>query len=67
MLFGIGWGLSGICPGPALANVAITPLAIGGFVIAMVVGIVFSSRVLRPLLDARQTQQDLPDLAIPAE
>jgi len=37
-LFGIGWGLSGLCPGPALARLAtLGPDAIG-FVIAMLIG-----------------------------
>ncbi|WP_338467439.1 YeeE/YedE family protein [Novosphingobium sp. ZN18A2] len=51
-LFGIGWGLTGICPGPALVDLAVAPLAIAGFVAAMVAGILFSARVLRPFLDA---------------
>jgi len=38
VLFGLGWGLSGICPGPALATVAFAPLAIAPFVLAMVAG-----------------------------
>jgi uncharacterized protein len=38
MLFGIGWGLVGLCPGPALENLAtLSPLVIA-FVIAMVAG-----------------------------
>ncbi len=37
-LFGIGWGLAGICPGPALVTLAMgIPQAIA-FVVAMVVG-----------------------------
>ena len=38
VLFGIGWGLSGICPGPALVNLAglATPMVV--FVAAMVLG-----------------------------
>jgi uncharacterized membrane protein YedE/YeeE len=44
MIFGVGWGLSGYCPGPALVS-----LGGGGggalvFVAAMVVGIVFGRR-----------------------
>ena len=38
LLFGIGWGLSGICPGPALANLGLAPLAALPFVIAMAFG-----------------------------
>jgi hypothetical protein len=37
-LFGIGWGLVGICPGPALVNLAGLSIPIVVFVIAMVLG-----------------------------
>lgn len=38
VLFGIGWGVSGLCPGPALANLALEPGLAAPFVIAMVIG-----------------------------
>lgn len=37
-LFGIGWGLAGICPGPALASLALVPLKIFPFIGAMLLG-----------------------------
>lgn len=37
-LFGIGWGLAGICPGPALVNLVGLTAPILVFVAAMVVG-----------------------------
>ncbi|WGR95796.1 YeeE/YedE family protein [Bradyrhizobium sp. ISRA443] len=40
VLFGIGWGLVGICPGPALVNLAGLTLPIVVFVVAMVVGMI---------------------------
>lgn len=40
VLFGIGWGLVGLCPGPAIANLATLSPAVVIFVIAMVVGTV---------------------------
>lgn len=37
-LFGIGWGLAGICPGPALAGLGLGHGATALFVAAMLVG-----------------------------
>jgi uncharacterized protein len=37
-LFGLGWGLSGLCPGPAIADLAIAPRDVLLFVVAMLVG-----------------------------
>jgi len=38
ILFGIGWGLAGICPGPAIAALALGHLKGVVFVIAMLIG-----------------------------
>lgn len=38
-LFGIGWGLVGICPGPALVNLGTLSPRVAVFVAAMVLGI----------------------------
>lgn len=39
-LFGIGWGLSGICPGPAMTNLTTGSNSLFVFVVAMCVGII---------------------------
>ena len=39
-LFGIGWGLGGYCPGPALAGIGFGNLETLAFVIAMLAGMV---------------------------
>ena len=39
-LFGIGWGLVGLCPGPALENLATLSPPLIVFCVAMVVGMV---------------------------
>ena len=38
VIFGAGWGLSGLCPGPAIASLAFINPKIGIFIIAMVIG-----------------------------
>jgi len=38
ILFGIGWGIAGLCPGPALADLALAPTGALLFVAAMLVG-----------------------------
>ncbi|MGQ0502488.1 MAG: DUF6691 family protein [Panacagrimonas sp.] len=37
-LFGIGWGVAGLCPGPAIANLVSGSPQVLAFVIAMVAG-----------------------------
>ena len=49
VLFGIGWGMVGLCPGPALENLASLSPGVFVFVLAMISGMVvqdwFQSRV----------------------
>jgi uncharacterized membrane protein YedE/YeeE len=54
-LFGIGWGLAGICPGPALSLISSGQPMILLFVAAMVSGILLVDRVWITLRQARST------------
>lgn len=47
ILFGIGWGIAGLCPGPALASLALAPATVLPFVAAMVAGMVLQEFVSR--------------------
>jgi uncharacterized membrane protein YedE/YeeE len=38
-LFGLGWGMSGYCPGPALVSIVTGNLAVIVFVMAMIAGL----------------------------
>jgi len=38
ILFGIGWGIGGLCPGPAIAGLALAPLKTTIFAAAMLAG-----------------------------
>ncbi len=54
ILFGMGWGLAGLCPGPALAS-----LSFGGtggliFLATMVLGMMIAPKMSR-LLDSKET------------
>ena len=42
-LFGVGWGLAGICPGPALADLVTLQPKVLLFVAAMLVGMIAAS------------------------
>lgn len=43
-IFGVGWGLSGFCPGPALANLGALRIEALIFVPAMAIGMVVAQR-----------------------
>lgn len=46
--FGIGWGLAGFCPGPALASLGSGLPLIAGFVVAMLIGMLAADQIKRP-------------------
>jgi uncharacterized protein len=48
VLFGIGWGIGGFCPGPALVALGSGLGSAGVFVVAMLVGMVLHDRFFHP-------------------
>ena len=58
-LFGIGWGLAGFCPGPALASLSLGFAKSFVFVAAMLLGMglhrFLTSTITRPAATPRQT------------
>ncbi|TRX56461.1 YeeE/YedE family protein [Thalassomonas sp. M1454] len=44
-LFGIGWGISGICPGPAIANLSSGNVKVIVFILAMTLGIFVAQKL----------------------
>ncbi|MFM1814142.1 MAG: hypothetical protein RLZ98_837 [Pseudomonadota bacterium] len=47
VLFGVGWGLAGYCPGPAIAGLAMGMWQIAAFVAAMIGGMLAAKVLLR--------------------
>lgn len=45
-LFGVGWGLAGFCPGPAITSVASGNLNVLVFVLSMLIGMILFKRVM---------------------
>lgn len=46
-LFGIGWGLSGYCPGPAIASIGGISLPLSAMLVTMVIGWFAAQRITR--------------------
>ncbi|MDA7698082.1 YeeE/YedE family protein [Candidatus Pelagibacter sp.] len=51
-LFGAGWGLAGLCPGPAIASLALLNINSAAFVVAMFVGF-YLAKLSEPTTHAR--------------
>ena len=51
-LFGAGWGLAGLCPGPAIASLALLNINSAVFVVAMFVGF-YLAKLSEPTTQAR--------------
>lgn len=43
-IFGIGWGITGICPGPAMTNLTSGDIGIFAFIVAMVIGMLIATK-----------------------
>lgn len=54
-LFGIGWGIGGFCPGPALVGTAALSVDAAVFTAAMVVGMLAANRLAAATASARRT------------
>ncbi len=48
-IFGLGWGLAGICPGPALTMLAIKPATAALFIVSMTAGMLGARYAARQL------------------
>lgn len=46
-LFGVGWGIAGLCPGPGFAAIAIEPAKAAAFIVALLVGMA-AARLFEP-------------------
>ena len=44
VFFGAGWGLVGLCPGPAISSIALLNVSSGIFVISMFIGFYIASK-----------------------
>lgn len=54
ILFGMGWGLVGLCPGPALASLSYGGFGGAAFLVAMILGMALAPRA-KHMLDSART------------
>ena len=57
VLFGVGWGISGLCPGPAVAGLAYLEPKILGFIVAMALGFKVADWLSAQMVPKQSEQQ----------
>jgi len=62
-VFGLGWGLAGFCPGPALASLVTGSGRVALFVVSMVVGMGLFHRIAERPLATGGSRKTPPDVA----
>jgi len=55
LIFGVGWGLVGLCPGPALTAFVVEPWAILVFVASMLIGMTLARRFSKQFFGTAQS------------
>jgi len=64
-LFGLGWGLSGYCPGPVIASSVVSGRPVLVFVAAMVLGMA-AWEIIQRLRSVDTNEEIIADVAVPA-
>ena len=59
-LFGVGWGLSGYCPGPAMVSLVTGTPSVVVFVVFMLAGLYLGGRLTTPRAGLPGTQASMP-------
>lgn len=54
-IFGLGWGLAGVCPAPALTLLARDPIAALAFLVPMMIGLFLAPRLRLPAASSGPT------------
>jgi uncharacterized membrane protein YedE/YeeE len=49
VIFGIGWGISGICPGPGMTNMTSGDFTIYAYLVSMLIGMIGASKLSEKL------------------
>ncbi len=56
ILFGLGWGLAGICPGPGIVSLASGKIEVFLFVISMLVGMKIFKVIDKKLMNSKESR-----------
>ena len=56
-LFGVGWGMSGICPGPAISLIAFLPANLWVYLVGPILGGVLAGLLYKTVFEERAARK----------